>query len=91
MRIAGYIEKPGYHVTVFEMNHRFSIKIESEGLEQWYKIRTGSAGTKLSEIEEALGQDFWEGVAAAFRQMRRNELKISEYYQEAEEEDFDIL
>lgn len=89
MRIAGYLPHTTYHVTVFEMNHRFSIKIEWNGLEQWYKLRTSNQLSHISAVEKALTPSFWAGVDQTFGLMKNNEADIQ--IPEAPEEDFQII
>ena len=91
MRITGYIEHPPYHVTVFEMNHRYSVKIELEGLEQWYKIRPSEKVTGLNDIKVLLNEKFWDGVKSVFHEMKKNEATILEEIFLEEEDDIDIL
>jgi len=78
MRIAGYIEHPPYHITLFEMNHRFSIKIEWQGLEQWYKVRPGAQIHSVNAIKEGLTEQFWKGVPEVFEKMKNLENQMFE-------------
>ena len=72
MRIEGYIEHPAYKITILKMNNRYSIKFESGGLEQTYKIRVGEYITSLSEVQELVDENFMKGVDETFKIMNRN-------------------
>lgn len=91
MRIAGYIEHPEYHITVFEMNHRFALKIEMEGLEQWYKLRQSEGLSKAADIDPLLSSKFWDGVKSAFQQMKLNNRELLSGITLMEEDEPEIL
>lgn len=91
MRIAGYFEHPDYHITIFEMNHRFSVKIEFEGLEQWYKLRQSEGLSKVTDVQVLFTPRFWNGVRDAFQSMKQNETELLSGITRLEDEEPDIL
>ena len=58
MRIAGYIEHPQLKITIFEMENRYALKIESEAYAQTYKLRKGDTISSVDDVRRFAGQVF---------------------------------
>ncbi|MDX1685461.1 MAG: hypothetical protein R3275_09505 [Saprospiraceae bacterium] len=69
MRIAGYIDDPLMKITLLEMNHRFSIKFELDGMEQTYKLPDGT-GREKHQLEKLLTLEMRQRVVGQFRVMK---------------------
>lgn len=91
MRVAGYIEHPNFHVTVFHMNHRYSLKVEQGGFEQWYKLRPSAGLESVQDIESLLDEEFWQGVEKAFSGMHENWQRVLGRIAGSDDEDFDEI
>ena len=69
MRIAGYIEHPQLKITVFELENKFMVKLESGLFEQTYKFRKSMTIDSVDAIREVISEDFIEKVTQVFPQM----------------------
>ena len=74
MRIIGEYEKESIKITVFKMDGKISVKLESNLMEQTYKFRDGSGIEKLEDVKEWTNEGFIFGVKEIFAQMGK--LKI---------------
>jgi hypothetical protein len=70
MRIIGNIEHPVYKITVFKMDNRLSLKVESGLYEQTYKFRDGEGVEAIAEARALVDAVFLERVEAVFARMR---------------------
>lgn len=70
MRIIGYIDHPILKITIFQMENKFSVKLESGLLEQTYKFRTGEGINNLEDIRRLVDEEFLEAVLEEMGRMR---------------------
>lgn len=68
MRIAGYIDHPVLKITIFQMENKLSVKLESGLFEQTYKFRTGGPVNTVEDIRRLVDDDF---IAEALQEMGR--------------------
>lgn len=71
MKIIGNIPHPIWKVTIFEMNHRISVKVENGATEQWYKFRDGSGINSVSTVEAWLTLDRRRAIQSTFSSMAK--------------------
>ncbi len=69
MRIEGYIDHPSLKITVFKMNNRLSVKVESGLYELTYKFREGMGIENLADVEKLLDASFLEQSQRQIQQM----------------------
>lgn len=70
MRIIGYINHPILKITIFQMENKFSVKLESGLIEQTYKFRTGEGINGLEDIRRLVDEEFLEAVMEEMGRMR---------------------
>ncbi|NRB62706.1 MAG: hypothetical protein HRU40_06725 [Saprospiraceae bacterium] len=75
MRIAGYIEHPRLKITIFQMDNRFSVKLETGIHEQTYKIRTGGAIETLADVKKWVDAPFITQVEQEFKYMHKIQME----------------
>ena len=68
MRIIGYIEHPILKITIFQMEGKFTVKLESGLFEQAYKFRAGAAISGAEDIRKLVDEGF---IAAVLEEMNR--------------------
>ena len=68
MRIIGYIEHPVLKITIFQMENKLSVKLESGLFEQTYKFRTGDQVNTAEDIRKVVDDNF---ITAVLEQMNR--------------------
>ena len=68
MRIAGYIEHPVLKITIFQMENKLSVKLESGLFEQVYKFRKGGDINSVDDIRQLVDDNF---IAEVLREMNR--------------------
>ncbi len=68
MRIVGAIEHPVYKITIFEMNSRYSIKIENGENEQTYKFREGQLAN-VQAVKNFVDDQVMSQVDQVFQKM----------------------
>ena len=95
MRIVGSIPHPRLKITVFKMNDRLSVKLESGLYEQTYKFRQGSGVDRFEDIQTLLAPGFLEAVE---RDLERMHARVMEglHKQDAPEkeagaDEFDLI
>lgn len=71
MRIAGYIDHPRLKITIFQMENRFSVKLETGIHEQTYKLRKGGPIETVADVRRWVDKTFIEGVEQEFKYMHR--------------------
>lgn len=69
MRIIGEFDAGQIKVTVFKMNERVSIKLETGLLEQTYKFRDGSGVENVEQARQFCDEAFLDRVSAIFMTM----------------------
>ncbi|MFZ2900628.1 MAG: hypothetical protein WA004_18485 [Saprospiraceae bacterium] len=74
MRIIGNIDHPDWKITVFKMDNRLSVKLETGLYEQIYKFRQGEGMETLEDIRAFLDQDFLVAAARHFSSMHQARL-----------------
>lgn len=72
MRIIGHIEHPVLKITVFQMDNKLSIKLESGLYEQTYKLRSNDQIQTMSDIEKIVDQQFIQEVIDRFPDMHKS-------------------
>lgn len=73
MRIAGYIEHPILKITIFQMDNRFSVKLETARHEQTYKFRKGGPVDTVEDVRKLVDEPFIAGVIAQMKNMDENQ------------------
>ncbi|MEL7021027.1 MAG: hypothetical protein AAGK47_05425 [Bacteroidota bacterium] len=71
MRILGYIEHPHLKVTVFKMDNKLSVKLESGLYEQIYKFRESDQLSTLEDVSALIDDTFLQDVEEILQQMHR--------------------
>ena len=71
MRILGHIEHPTLKITVFKMDNRLSVKLESGLYEQTFKFRSGEGIDNLDDVRNFIDAGFIEGVSENIRRMHQ--------------------
>ncbi len=74
MRIEGYIEHPDLKITIFQMNNRFSVKIESGLYEQTYKFRSLEHIQSVEDVKKIITPEFLVKAEAILKEMHRLKL-----------------
>ena len=75
-------------VTLFHMNGRYSLKLEKDILEQWYKFREGQI-EDARDLERVLKDSFYNKANDIFREMSYNRSSLLE--KKADDSDFDTI
>lgn len=75
MRIVDEWNMGHLKLTLFVMNERFSLKIERDILEQWYKFRDGQVKSS-SDLKALLDKGFYDKVNSIFDSMFENRSNI---------------
>jgi len=73
MRVVGYIEHPVLKITLFQMHNKYSVKFETDLLEQTFKFRTGDAIENLQDVRALVDAEFISRVEADFERMRNTQ------------------
>ena len=68
MRIVSEWNHKDIKVTAFHMNGRYSIKLETNLLEQWYKFRDGQIES-VEQLKKLLDGTFYDSVEKGFKSM----------------------
>lgn len=76
MHIIGEIPHPKYKLTIFKMNHRMALKIEDNGLEQWYKFRDGAFTNGVQDLKNSVDKKFMDEAILIFESMQKNKLQL---------------
>jgi len=76
MRIVAYIEHPIYKITIMEMNHRFSIKFEDQGIEQTYKIRASQNISNAADVKSLVTEEILLDVTQHFKSLNSTRTKM---------------
>ena len=74
MRILGAIDHPEWKITVFKMDNRLSVKLETGLYEQTYKIRMGEGIETLDDARLWMDADFLQAAGRQFAAMHQNRL-----------------
>lgn len=69
MRIAGYIDHPVLKITIFQMDNRFSVKLETPRHEQTYKFRKGGPVETVADVRAVVDETFIKGVLMEMKRM----------------------
>ena len=92
MRIIGYIEHPVLKITVFKMNNKISVKLESGLYEQTYKFRSGDQIQSVEDIKAVVDAELLTQVQQGLQQMHQHKLEaIGRNIEESEEEFEEII
>jgi hypothetical protein len=78
MRIIGYIEHPVLKISVFKMEHKFSVKFESGFAEQIYKFRQDDPIQHLKDIQNLIDDDFIKKVESILQIMHQERADLLE-------------
>lgn len=91
MRIEGYIPHPLLKITVFKMNNRLSLKIESGLYELTYKFRPGTGVESLEDIKRLVDDSFLEGAQKLLQAMHQQKMIALQALKPDEERPFDEI
>ena len=93
MRIIGYIEHPVLKISVFKMEHKFSVKFESGFAEQIYKFRQDEHLQHLKDIQHLIDDAFIKRVASILEIMHQERADLLErkFSQIIENESFEEI
>lgn len=92
MRILGYIENTPYKVTVFEMEHRFTLKFETTLYELAFKLRKTEQIQGLEDIKNFVDEDLVASVKRRFYEMHNSALvALAKLNSRVTEEEFDEI
>lgn len=76
MHIIGEIPHSKFKITIFKMNHKLALKIEDEGLEQWYKFRDGVFENGVDDMKKLLDKSFMDRAIKVFAAMQENKIEL---------------
>ncbi len=93
MRIIGYIEHPVLKISVFKMEHKFSVKFESGFAEQIYKFRQDDHIQHLKDIQHLIDDAFIQKVESILQTMHQERADLLEriFPQTIENEPFEEI
>jgi hypothetical protein len=92
MRIIGTIDHPTLKITVFKMNERLSVKLESGLYEQTFKFRSGEGVDTLEDVKNFIDAGFIEGVSENLQRMHQLKMQaLSRQLPETVEEEFEEI
>jgi len=88
MRIVNEWSHGETRVTMFHMNGRYSLKLEKDILEQWYKFREGQI-EDANDLKSLLTDSFYDKANEIFQQLSENRSSLLE--KKADGYDFDTI
>ena len=91
MRIIGYIQHPVLKITVFQMDNRLSVKLETGLYEQTYKFRKGGMINTLEDVKKIITEEFTKGVLDQVEQMHQIKNTALKRLQSEKEDSFDEI
>ena len=92
MRIIGYIEHPVLKITVFKMNNKISVKLESGLYEQTYKFRESEHLQNIQDVQSLIDNEFVQAVEADFKHMHQRKMQaMGRFLPPPTEDEFDNL
>ncbi len=92
MRVVGYIKHPVLKITLFQMHNKYSVKFETDLLEQTFKLRTGDAIENLDDVRQLVDAEFIASVAADFERMRNvQQAAFQRFLSQGEDNEFDEI
>lgn len=92
MRIIGYVEHPRLKITVFKMDNRLLVKLETGLYEQTYKFRPGEGVDMLQDVQQLLDPSFLAAVESGIQAMHHNRLSsLERRLGEARQEEWDDI
>lgn len=92
MRIVGEIDHPVLKITVFQMNNRLSVKLESGLYEQTYKFRQGEGVDTLDDVRRIFDAEFTQAVLQELQQMhQRKTAALGRHLSPGEEAEFEEI
>ena len=71
MRIIGEIPHPLLKIQVFKMGNKYAIKLETDLIEQTYKLRESSTIDNFSDVKKIVDPIFLEAVIERFKIMKK--------------------
>lgn len=89
MRIIDSWSDKGMKITIFHMSGKYSIKFETQLMEQTYKFRDGQFDN-IIEIKELLTDDFYNKITSVFNQMDKHKHDMLNAKEQLDT-DFDII
>ncbi|MCB9051847.1 MAG: hypothetical protein H6556_20620 [Lewinellaceae bacterium] len=87
MRIVGSIDHPVLKITIFQMENKLSVKLESGLFEQTYKFRTGGPVNSVEDIRKLIDSQFTTAVLEEMSRMRSIQTQALERLGPGEEEE----
>lgn len=92
MRIIGYIPHPAIKITVFKMDDKLSVKLETALYEQTYKFRMDNDIDGLAAIQKLVDTPFLQKVLDNFNQMNTwKQEAIARNFPMEEEDEFEEI
>ncbi len=91
MRILGNIDHPQLKITVFKMDNRLSVKLETGLYEQIYKFRDGEGIDQLEDVKALLDEPFFAAAFQGFQNMHALRMATVARNGNAEEEEFETI
>jgi len=88
MRIVSEWNYKQLKVTVFHYNEKFSLKLETDLMEQIYKFRDGQINS-LADIKSKIGDAFYEDALESFAKMKLDRDKL--FVETEEDFEFDEI
>lgn len=87
MRIIGEIAHPTLKITVFKMEHRITLKLETGMYEQAYRFRLTEGLAGFDEVQKMVDEPFLAKVEARFLEMRNDTEQLLGRFMPLEEGD----
>jgi hypothetical protein len=72
MRVVAELPHPDFKITIFNMNHKFIVKIEKGILEQSYKVAEMDVTEGVNSVFELLDEEFLKSVSVRFEEMGKD-------------------
>ena len=69
MRVVAELPHPDFKISIFNMNHKFIVKIEKGSLEQSYKMAEADLTDGINSVFELLDDAFLQTVNKRFAEM----------------------
>ncbi|MEL7123268.1 MAG: hypothetical protein AAFO07_27720 [Bacteroidota bacterium] len=91
MRIIGYIKHPVLKITVFQMDNRLSVKLETGLYEQTYKFRQGGMINTLEDVKKIITEEFTQAVLDQVEEMHQIKNTALKRMHSEKEDSFDDI
>ena len=91
MRIIGNIDHPNFKITVFKMDNRLSVKLESGLQEQTYKFRMTNDLQNFEDVQRLIDEPFLQEVQAVFSLMDKSKNELMHRFYPTLKEEFEEI